>query len=562
MQDPDLAATLSERLKESELEETSGVVGPDVDVSEAETSEDSESTDRAENPELETSASPESGSTENSAEEETDETETEETLADTQTAGDSAATAMVQAAQDSQTTFAVVFHVTYNGEELSDATITLKNAAGQELAGTDKYNFALHKGWYDYTIEKKDYETLQGRFQVADQDQTIEAEMIPSRDQKYEGGLTLTCKGEPVADAVVTLKNTQTGATKTYQSDENGQVKYQLCRGPYTWSVYKKQRYGYTVAHEKTYRQIYEASTGSFEVTMDAAKNQTEILLTKIQYPHITDVLFANETSTHAGISPASHKDYTDILPAYNDGGAPFEDGITYTLTIPDYDLGRFCVEFRWDDAMETEDRSITVKYQNQSTNEMTVIENFPVKLYTKYELYDFVSLSKGGGRLTVETQADGEKEVFYIDVKIPRTLRSLKAKEDGNVLPLIPEFSPTVTEYTLNIPADTETLELTPQTFQAERAGYQLTVNGEAAASGKTAQVALSETNEQTIPVTVSHTDGQQTTYQIHVKRMETISHQITFSLFCGEDASDRCFADRNGCCGECHETGRWVSL
>ena len=89
--------------------------------------------------------SPESGSIEDSAEEETDETETEETLADTQTAGDSAATAMVQAAQDSQTTFAVVFHVTYNGEELSDATITLKNAAGQELAGTDKYNFALHK---------------------------------------------------------------------------------------------------------------------------------------------------------------------------------------------------------------------------------------------------------------------------------------------------------------------------------------------------------------------------------------------------------------------------------
>lgn len=541
VQDPELAAALSERLteeeaEESESEETEAADESDVNESKTEASEDSESADGAENTELETAASPESGSTEEEIDETDQLQETEEALADTQAAGDTAAS--VQAAQDGQTTFAVVFHVTYNGAELSDATITLKNAAGQELAGTDKYNFALHKGWYDYTIEKKDYETLQGRFQVEDQDQTIEAEMIPSRDQKYEGVLTLTCKGEPVEDAVVTLKNTQTGATKTYQSDENGQVKYQLCHGPYTWSVYKKQRYGYTVAHENTYRQIYEESTGSFEVTMDAAKNQKEILLTKIQYPHITDVLFANETSTPAGISPASHKDYTDILPAYNDGGAPFEDGITYTLTIPDYDLGRFCVEFRWDDAMETENRSITVKYQNQSTNELKVIENFPVKLYTRYELYDFISLAKGGGRLTVETQADGDTQVFYVDVKIPRTLRSLKAKEDGNVLPFVPEFSPTVTEYTLNIPVDTQALELTPQMFQAERAGYQLTVNGEAAASGKTAQVALSEANEQTIPVTVSHTDGQQTTYQIQVKRMETISHQITFSLFCGEEA------------------------
>ena len=69
------------------------------------------------------------------------------------------------------------------------------------------------------------------------------------------------------------------------------QVKISAVPRVYTWSVYKKQRYGYTVAHERTYRQIYEASTGSFEVTMDAAKNQTEILLTKIQYPHITDVL-------------------------------------------------------------------------------------------------------------------------------------------------------------------------------------------------------------------------------------------------------------------------------
>ena len=361
--------------------------------------------------------------------------------------------------------------------------------------------------------------------------------MIPSRDQKYEGVLTLTCKGEPVADAVVTLKNTQTGGSTTFLSDENGQVKYQLCRGPYTWSVYKKQRYGYTVAHENTYRQIYEESTGSFEVTMDAAKNQTEILLTKIQYPHITDVLFGNGTSTPVG-NDSTNKNYKNITPVYNDGGAPFEDGVTYTLTIPDYELERFCIEFRWDDAMETENRSITVKYQNQSTNELTVIENFPVKLYTRYELYDFISLAKGGGRLTVETQADGDTQEFYVDVKIPRTLRSLKAKEDGNVLPLVPEFSPTVTEYTLNIPADTQALELTPQMFQAERAGYQLTVNGEAAASGKTAQVALSEANEQTIPVTVAHTDGQQTTYQIHVKRMETISHQITFSLFAGEES------------------------
>ena len=556
VQDPELAAAFLERLtEESESEETEAADESDVNESKTETSDDSESADGAENPEPETLASPESGSTENSAEEETEpqtsnstdeteslpetesETETEEALADTQAAEDTVA-ASVQAAQDGQTTFAVVFHVTYNGAELSDATITLKNAAGQELAGTDKYNFALHKGWYDYTIEKKDYETIQGRFQVEDQDQTIEAEMIPSRDQKYEGVLTLTCKGEPVENAITTLKNVQTGATKTYQSDENGQVKYELYRGAYTWSVYKKQRYGYTVAHENTYRQIYEESTGNFEVTKDTAANRTEIPLTKIRYPHITDVLFANETSTPVGISPASHKDYTDTSPAYNDGGAPFEDGITYTLTIPDYDLGRFCVEFRWDDAMETENRSITVRYQNQSINEMTVIENFPVKMYTKYELYDFVSLAKGGGRLTVETKVDEEVEVFYIDVKIPRTLRSLKAQEDGNILSLIPEFSPTVTEYTLDVPVDTEILDLTPRMFQGERAGYQLTINGEAAASGKTAQVALSEANAQTISVTVSHTDGQQTTYQIHVKRMETISHQITFSLFCGEDA------------------------
>lgn len=538
VQDPELAAALSERLteeeaEESESEETEAADESDVNESKTEASEDSESADGAENTELETAASPESGSTEEEIDETDQLQETEEALADTQAAGDTAAS--VQAAQDGQTTFAVVFHVTYNGAELSDATITLKNAAGQELAGTDKYNFALHKGWYDYTIEKKDYETLQGRFQVEDQDQTIEAEMIPSRDQKYEGVLTLTCKGEPVEDAVVTLKNTQTGGSTTFLSDENGQVKYNLARGPYTWSIFKKERYGYTVAHENTYRQIYEESTGSFEVTRDTAANQTEVVLTKIRYPFITDILFGNGTNKSSGMGFAYYK---NVTPAYNDGGDPFEDGITYTLTIPDYDLQRFCVEFRWDTAMDTEDRSITIKYQNQLTNEMTVIENFPVKLYTLYEIYDFVSLAKGGGRLTVEVQADGETETFYIDVKIPRTLRSLKIQEDGNALPLVPEFSPTVTEYTLNVPADTETLDLNPQMFQAERAGYQLTVNGEAAASGKTAQVALSETNEQTIPVTVSHTDGQQTTYQIHVKRMETISHQITFSLFCGEDA------------------------
>ena len=145
VQDPELAAAFLERLtEESESEETEAADESDVNESKTETSDDSESADGAENPEPETLASPESGSTENSAEEETEpqtsnstdeteslpetesETETEEALADTQAAEDTVA-ASVQAAQDGQTTFAVVFHVTYNGAELSDATITLKN---------------------------------------------------------------------------------------------------------------------------------------------------------------------------------------------------------------------------------------------------------------------------------------------------------------------------------------------------------------------------------------------------------------------------------------------------
>ena len=135
--------------------------------------------------------------------------------------------------------------------------------------------------------------------------------------------------------------------------------------------------------------------------------------------------------------------------------------------------------------------------------------------------LLSLLSADMQGRSFTLEARypdADGNTQIqtFAVDVERTPTLAALSVTAEGTVLPL--NFTPNTTRYDITTVSDTLTLAATP----FGNTGYDVTFNG--ANNGR-----LTVRDGDEIAVKVSHISGAQTSYILHVRKVDAVSVAVT---------------------------------
>lgn len=303
--------------------------------------------------------------------------------------------------KEEQATYAVTFHITYDGAPVEGAKITVRGTDASSEITSDKYSFNLKADYYTYEISADGYETGKGNFKVTEGQQgtqTIEVTLVPSRDLKYPVQFKLSCGGSTVTDALISVTDQYSGRTVKPTSEDK--YSYQLPLGTYTYKIYLNEEYS-----KGKFRPFYETVEGSFKVEKQEEPKIIEEELKRLEYPIIN--LYFGDTP---GVS-TNNKRYGEWS---NEVGVSQE--LTYeackdlTLTIPDYDFTGLSVA---PSGGPGSDVSCTVEYTRKSNGQPATVQTDRGSSFSYYyALNDCIAIGKGGNEITLTAKSDTQEQV------------------------------------------------------------------------------------------------------------------------------------------------------
>ncbi|MFW5757350.1 MAG: C25 family cysteine peptidase [Bacteroidota bacterium] len=163
------------------------------------------------------------------------------------------------------------------GENINDAVVSID---GESMDENQYVAEGLFSGSYDYSVSKDGYLTVEGNFELTDQDLTINVEM----QDVYTVDFDITCGDGPLEDAIITMNgNTHEPGTHTF---------HQVLPGNLTYSI-KRENY-YDVEGE-----VFIDDHQTIEVFMIEIIYEVHFNVTNEQGDSITDAVVTFDGNTH-----------------------------------------------------------------------------------------------------------------------------------------------------------------------------------------------------------------------------------------------------------------------